>query len=46
MVTALKKKWEGRIKALFADDTFAPRPSDFACRFCDYSKEKGGPCEF
>jgi hypothetical protein len=46
MVAALKKKWEGRIKALFADDTFAPRPSDFACRFCDYSKEKGGPCEF
>lgn len=41
-----RKKWEGRVKPMFADEIFAPRPSDYACRFCDFSKAKGGPCAY
>jgi hypothetical protein len=41
----LKTKYEKRIKALFSDTVFAPRPSD-KCRWCPFSKAKGGPCKF
>lgn len=40
----LKKKWEGRVKKLFADKRFAPRPG--RCRYCPYTANKGGPCEY
>lgn len=43
---ALKAKWEKRVKPMLADKRFAPRPSNDACRFCAYSKSKGGPCKF
>lgn len=39
----LQKKWEGRVKPLLSDTVFAPRPGWY-CGWCDYSKEKGGPC--
>lgn len=39
----LKKKLEGRIKPMMSDTTFAPRPG-YYCGWCDYSKDKGGPC--
>lgn len=41
----LKDGWERRTKAMLADTKFKPRPSH-ACRWCPYSKAKGGPCEF
>lgn len=37
--------WEARIRALLVDDTFAPRPS-YACKWCHFRKENGGPCQF
>ena len=42
----LKKQWEGRVKPMFADKTFKPTPTEFACRYCEFSKSKGGPCKF
>ena len=41
----LMKFWEGRVKPMFNDRRFAPKPGPH-CRWCDFSKEKGGPCKF
>ena len=38
-----QKKWSLRVVAMLNDETFAPRPG-FYCGWCDYSKERGGPC--
>lgn len=42
---ALKKDWEKQTKAMLTDTRFSPKPSN-ACRWCAFSKEKGGPCRF
>ena len=42
---ALKKLWEKRVTAMLKDQRFAPRPND-KCRWCHFSKAKGGPCKF
>ena len=39
------EKWEKRVAPMFADTTFAPRPND-KCKWCSFSKSKGGPCKF
>jgi len=44
MIPAAKAKWENRVKPLLSDTTFAPRPSGFACRWCDLGKAAG--CEY
>ena len=41
----LKTEWLGRIKNMFEDVQFKPRPG-FHCRFCPDSKDKGGTCRF
>ena len=41
----LEKKYERRVKPMLADKRFAPRPGWY-CKFCNYSKGKGGPCRF
>ena len=42
---ALKKKYEGYVQPLYADDTWAPKPSS-ECRWCAHSKTKGGSCVY
>ena len=42
---ALKKTWEKRVKPMFVDTKFPPRPQ-FLCAYCRWSKAKGGPCEY
>lgn len=42
---ALQKTWEQRVRPLFADRRFSPRPG-FYCRWCHFRKENGGPCQF
>lgn len=37
-------KWEVNIKPMFEDDMFRPRVN-FFCKWCDFSKENGGPCQ-
>lgn len=42
---AAQKQWDKRVKPMFADRTFAPRPGKY-CGWCPYSKAKGGPCAY
>lgn len=39
----LRAEWDERAGRMLADDIFAPRPG-YYCRWCAYSKKKGGAC--
>ena len=39
----LRSNWEERAAKMLNDDIFAPRPGPY-CRWCAYSKERGGAC--
>ena len=41
----LLKEWEKRTQPMLNDKRFAPKPGN-ACRWCPFSKSKGGPCKF
>ena len=41
----LQKEWTKKVKPMFADARFAPRPND-KCRFCHFRKSNGGPCKY
>lgn len=41
----LQSLWQGRVEQMKNDNICAPKPGD-QCRWCDYSKAKGGPCVF
>ena len=41
----LKDYWDNRAGKMMADDVFSPKPNS-TCRYCAYSKSKGGPCIF
>lgn len=38
-----QKKWDKRAKPMLADTRFAPSPGNH-CRWCNFSRNKGGPC--
>jgi hypothetical protein len=38
------KEWTSRAIRIFEDKQFLPNPGG-ACKWCDYSAKKGGPCE-
>lgn len=40
-----QKRWDNRVKGMLTDEVFAPRPGNY-CRWCTYSCNKGGPCEY
>ncbi len=42
---ALQKDWTRKAQPMLNDTRFAPRPGDH-CRWCPYSKSKGGPCRY
>jgi hypothetical protein len=42
---SLIKQWENDTFKMLNDARFAAKPSDFACRYCHFSKAKGGPCK-
>jgi hypothetical protein len=44
-VPELRKQWETRVQGLEQDPVFIPNPG-FHCRYCSFSREKGGPCQF
>lgn len=44
-VEKAKAYWAKRVKPLFADTSFLPRPG-MHCRWCHLSKSKGGPCPY
>ena len=41
----LTTTWEHKTAFMFADRRFAPRPNS-TCKWCDFSKAKGGPCQY
>jgi len=40
----LKSEWESLAESLMSDREYAPSPSS-DCKWCPFSKEKGGLCE-
>lgn len=38
-------KWRDKVAPMFSDTIFAPRPNE-KCRFCGFSRSKGGQCAF
>lgn len=44
-VQALQGKWRRKVVPILMDKRFVPTPGQ-KCRWCDYSKAKGGDCEF
>lgn len=42
---ALRKKFEKRVAPMYVNTNWAPRPS-MECRWCPYSKTKGGKCKY
>lgn len=44
-VPTLKKDWEKRVKKMLTDEKFTPNPGN-ACRWCHFSKSKGGLCAY
>lgn len=44
-VKPLQKDWERRVKPMFNDTKFAPKPNRL-CGYCHFRKENGGPCQF
>lgn len=41
----LQAHWNKKVEPMLNDTRFAPKPSH-ECRWCPYSKSKGGPCKF
>lgn len=40
-----QREWDKRATPMLEDKTFRPTPGN-ACRWCPYSANKGGPCDF
>lgn len=43
--TSIRKNWDKKIKPMFNDRHFAPKPNE-KCRYCPASKQNGGECKF
>lgn len=41
----LRRKWEDKVRFVEQDESFIANPS-FMCRYCSFSRHKGGPCQF
>jgi hypothetical protein len=41
----LKAKWKENVRLMFEDTLWPANPS-FMCRYCNFSRYKGGPCAF
>lgn len=41
----LRKVWLARVKPMFNDKTYKPKPND-RCKWCTYRNSNGGPCRF
>lgn len=40
-----RQQWENRVAKMETDANYIPNPS-WKCRYCSFSKMKGGPCQF
>ncbi len=41
----LRREWETRVQRIEQDPVYIPNPG-WACRYCSFSRAKGGPCQF
>lgn len=41
----LVAKWDREAMTMLHDESLLPRPND-TCKFCDFSRSKGGPCRY
>jgi hypothetical protein len=41
----LQKDWEKRVKPMFVDKKYAPKPNN-NCRWCHFRKANNGPCQY
>jgi hypothetical protein len=41
----LQKRWDNNARPFLSDTKHAPKPGN-ACKYCNFSTNKGGPCEF
>lgn len=44
-IKGLRNEWMKRVKPLMMARRFPPKPGNH-CRYCSFSKAKGGPCEY
>jgi len=44
-VPLIRKDWNKRVEPMFNDTRFVPTPGMY-CKWCPFSNEKGGPCEY
>lgn len=44
-LSKLQKTWDDRLAPMFSDRTFVPTPN-YLCRYCTFSRSKGGECKF
>ena len=42
---AIRKDWDKKVRPMFNDRRFAPKPND-KCRYCPASRQNGGVCKF
>lgn len=42
---ALIEKWNDKVRPMFEDTTYLPRPNE-GCKWCAFSKSKGGQCRY
>lgn len=41
----LQEDWDAKVRPMLNDTRFSPKPGNH-CRWCAFSKSKGGPCKF
>jgi hypothetical protein len=41
----LRESWNKKVTPMLNDTRFSPKPGNH-CRWCTFSKTKGGPCKF
>jgi hypothetical protein len=41
----MRKQWEARVQRLEQDPVYIPNPG-WHCKYCSFSRAKGGPCQF
>jgi CRISPR/Cas system-associated exonuclease Cas4 (RecB family) len=45
MLPHLIKHWDEKANLVIQDEVFLPSPSESKCKYCAFSKKRGGPCD-
>ena len=44
-VSEMLEKWENWVNLMYMENTWIPNPS-WSCKYCEFSRNSGGPCRF